>query len=291
MDVSIIVVNYNTLKITEACLKSIHEFTFNISYEIILVDNDSTDGSCDFFREYQNITFIQSSENLGFGKANNLGVEYATGDYFFLLNSDTILIENSIKKMFDFYKNNLEQLNIGALGCILKNEFMGNINSGGYFPSAKNYIKSYIRKPVPIFEIGNVKGEYLLIDFVTGADIFISKEIYNRIGGFDEDFFLYYEETDLQKRLANLGYKNYLFTRTNIIHLEGGSDIGNNVISNFKRITIHRSRNLYLKKHDKNAFFYFVFDLFVNIFRLFDRKFSKKENITFVRENIKSYFK
>lgn len=292
MKVSVIIVNYNTKDITNNCIDSIIYQTKDIEYEIILVDNASTDGSKEYFEKRNDIVYIYSNENLGFGRANNLGAKKTKGDYVFLLNSDTLLIENSIKKMFDFYVQNSERLSIGALGCILKNKLLENINSGGCFPSAKNYIKSYIRKPMPIFEIGNnIKGDYLPIDFVTGADLFIAKEAYGKIGGFDEHFFLYYEETDLQKRLANLGYKNYLFLGTSIIHFEGGSDNGNNMISNFKRITIHKSRNRFLRKHDKNTIFYFVFDLFANIFRLFDKKFSKKENITFVRENVKSYFK
>ena len=101
MQVSIIVVNYNTKDITENCIASIITQTKDVEYEIILVDNASVDGSKEYFKNRKEICYIYSNENLGFGKANNLGAEKAKGELLFLLNSDTILIENSIKKMYD----------------------------------------------------------------------------------------------------------------------------------------------------------------------------------------------
>ena len=101
--VSIIIVNYNTKQLTLNCLKSIYEYTKDIDFEIIVVDNASSDGSVEAIREsFPIVNVIGSNENLGFGRANNLGAKYAQGKYLFLLNSDTLLIENSIKKLYDF---------------------------------------------------------------------------------------------------------------------------------------------------------------------------------------------
>ena len=108
MDVSIIIVNYNTLELTKNTIDSVNEKTKDLNYEIILVDNASTDGSVEFFeKEYKNkIIFIKNDENLGFGRANNRGIKIAKGKYVFLLNSDTLLINNAIKILFDFMEKN-----------------------------------------------------------------------------------------------------------------------------------------------------------------------------------------
>lgn len=288
VQVSVIIVNYNTKQMTNECIESIIAYTNGLNYEIILVDNGSSDGSKEFFEKKEGIVYIYSNENLGFGRANNLGAEKATGNYLFLLNSDTLLFDNSIKKMLDFFTLNQNVLKIGALGCILIDDNKSMINSGGFFPCSKNYIKSFFRIPVPIFSI-SLKEEYQLIDFVTGADLMIDKDLFKKIGGFDENFFLYYEETDLQKRIADLGYQNYLLTTTNIIHLEGGSDLGGKT-SNFKRIVIHESRNRYLSKHDKKYYKkYVIVDFFMNIARFIISDYTLKEKITFFKANLKSY--
>ena len=127
------------------------------------------------------------------------------------------------------------------------------------------------------------------IDFVTGADLLISKAKYEQVGGFDERFFLYYEETDLQKRLVNLGYQNYLFNGTKIIHLEGGSDLGASRVSNQKRIFIHTSRNLYLKLHDKNYQKYVKADMIAHLGRLLSRNYTWNEKLKFLKTILKTY--
>ena len=114
--VSIIIINYNTKLLTLDCLKSIYQHTKDIDFEVIVVDNASSDGSAEAIREsFPIVKVIEPNENLGFGRANNLGAKYAKGEYLFLLNSDTLLIENSIKKLYDFYIENEEKLHIGVL--------------------------------------------------------------------------------------------------------------------------------------------------------------------------------
>ena len=101
MDVSIIIVNYNTKELTAACINSIFQYTEGVEFEVILVDNASTDGSREFFRKDTRIILIESEINLGFGRANNLGYEYSHGKYVFLLNSDTYLLNNAVKIFYD----------------------------------------------------------------------------------------------------------------------------------------------------------------------------------------------
>ena len=128
--VSIIIVNYNTKELTLNCIGSIIEFTINLRYEIIVVDNSSCDGSCEAI-------IVESNTNLGFGKANNLGAKYANGEFLFFLNSDCLLIENTIKKMHDYFEIN-KNTNIGAIGCILLDK-------------EKKINTSYQRFPTPHF--------------------------------------------------------------------------------------------------------------------------------------------
>lgn len=116
MDVSVIVVNYNTRQLTDDCISSIVDKTKNVSYEIILVDNHSTDGSREFFTNDSRVHYVYSNENLGFGRANNLGVEKARGKYLFLLNSDTVLLNDAISMLF----SKMEELSdVGCLGTML----------------------------------------------------------------------------------------------------------------------------------------------------------------------------
>lgn len=289
MQVSVIIVNYNTKQLTLNCIESIYKHTCDVDFEIIVVDNASSDGTVEAVEvAFPEVRVIKSSENLGFGRANNLGAKYAKGEFLLLLNSDTLLVENSIQKMLDFYLTNQDFLNVGAIGCILTDEWGNSINSGGVFPKSNNYIRSYIGRVSESFTIDETV-EYQQIDFVTGADLFISKQCYDGVSGFDESFFLYYEETDLQRRLVDLGYQNYLFNRTKIIHLEGGSDLGKK-ISNFKRMIIHQSRNRYLRKHDSRNYYKYVFvDFFINIGRFIKLDYSLAEKISFLKSTIKSY--
>ena len=117
MDVSIIIVNYNTKELTAACINSIFQYTEGVEFEVILVDNASTDGSREFFRKDTRIILIESEINLGFGRANNLGYEYSHGKYVFLLNSDTYLLNNAVKIFYD--RMSVLPQTVACLGCML----------------------------------------------------------------------------------------------------------------------------------------------------------------------------
>lgn len=267
MDVSIIIVNYNTKEITLNCIESILKYTKNIKYEIILVDNASSDGSKETFQKRRDIKYIYNSNNLGFGKANNIGAQIATGSYLFLLNSDTIIIDNVISKFFHYMVNNKEIVSCGANLINSEREITyshGNFpslieefSSIGFYKFYNNYYRNHISLAKKITE-GNIEN----VDYICGADIFIKKSIFDKLGGFDEDYFMYYEETDLFYRLKQLGYKARLLADTNIIHLEGASTIQlRNKPSLNKFKMLYKSKILYYRKN-KPSFYIPIVRLF-----------------------------
>lgn len=250
VEVSIIIVNYNTYELLLDCIKSIKANTSKLNYEIIVVDNCSPDRNIEQLNTiYSDVKLILNSENSGFGSANNLGNKYANGKYIFLLNSDTILIDNSIYTLYHFMRNNTS---VGACGgnlCDAKlnpatsfTRFMPSIKSDLdylFFSSfskllfSKNVNYSYHNEP---FEIaGNISG----------ADLMLLKSAYDEIGGFDEEFFMYYEETDLLARLRKAGYTTYIVPQSKIIHLEGASES----LQARKLTWTHESKKKYYKKH------------------------------------------
>lgn len=245
MDVSIVIVNYNTKILLTDCLYSIYENTTEVEFEVIVVDNASSDGSKEYIeRLFPKVRWFENQYNLGFGIANNFGAKKANGKYLFLLNSDTILKNNAVKLFWDYAeceKNNL----VGAIGCWLRNSEGEICSSYGFFPSVKKefeYLLGRLKKR-------NSESPVILdVDYITGADIFIKKDLFNKVGGFDPNFFMYYEETDLQFRLSSLNWKRRLITSPQIIHLEGGS-FGKNGLT-FKRFVMaQRSYNYFLRKH------------------------------------------
>lgn len=255
IDVTIIIVNYNTKKLTIDCIKSIIEFTKDVVYEIIVVDNASIDDTCHEIRKlFPDIKLIESEINLGFGKANNLGATYANGKYLFFLNPDCLLLENSIFKFFNYFETNNYDEKLGVIGCTLIDKF--NIMNTSYqkFPTpCRNIRKIIISRLNSLFKTKFIeKGSqnYKLnnsneVDFITGADLFIPLKIFNKLNGFDPIFFMYFEETDLQKRLSQLSLKRVILNDTNIIHLEGGSN--NSKLSTTTLFV--DSQFKYIKKH------------------------------------------
>lgn len=257
MDVSIIIVNYNTKDLLKDCIESILLQTIDIEYEIIIVDNDSHDGSVEMLREeYPVVKVIEAGENLGFGRANNLGMKGAKGKYFFLLNSDTLLLNNAVKAFYD----QAEKLS----GQYMKTPVLGSILLG----RDKKPCHSYGKFQTPGQELLNITAKYLRflkrkellspervadskpVDYITGADLFLPRRAFEETGGFDPDFFMYCEEVDWQRRLADKGYVRLIVDGPEIIHLEGGSDASVTKTWSPSRLgRLYRSQRLYRKKH------------------------------------------
>ena len=281
MDVSVIIVTYNTLQMTDECITSIVEKTKRVSYEIILVDNASTDGSKEFFEKDDRVTYIYNEENYGFGKANNVGASVAKGKYLFFLNSDTYLINDAIDKLFETRLSMSK--NVGFIGGVLYDK-CGVLNGyGAPFPSMKNaLLNSYFlnrHHHMPPLHFNSGLKE---IDYVVGADMFVSKELFNALNGFDERFFMYFEEADLQKRASERGYINYIIEGPRVCHFDGGST-GKTSLK--KNTLIDRSLMLYMKLHNSIIIFnIFRFIYIIPRFSVFfKRRGGYKDKLNYIR--------
>ena len=249
MKVSVIIVNYNTLHVLRPCLESIIEQTAGIDYEIIVVDNGSTDGSIEALSGDNRVILIPTGENLGFGRANNRGVEQAKGDYIFFLNSDTLLKNNAVKMLYDFAQQ--YQGKLGALGCILEDRQGNRIHSYGPFPKMGNDFHKFLWIPIlkglrlyhqPAIEYPE---HWMKVDYVTGADLFVSRQVLDECGSFHPAFFMYYEESEMQHRFHLHSYDNVLLNGPEIVHLEGeGGKAGKQ--SKFIRDTYRQERSLFI---------------------------------------------
>jgi GT2 family glycosyltransferase len=267
MIVSIIIVNYNTTKLLLNCLFSIKKQTQNIDYEIIVVDNASTEVLDAITINFPEVILIKLQQNIGFGKANNKGIEIAKGQYVFLLNSDTILLNNAIKNFADFMSNQKTD-KIGAIGGqLLEIDRVTKNHSSSAFPSFKaefkeevNRISRVLLKKDILIKPNEKRIRYdqnfIEVDYVTGADLFMPSSVLKEIGIFDPQFFMYYEETDLQKRMQNAGYKRLIIANTKIVHLEGGSFDTTKKISGKRLLMIEESKFKYFKKHKSTVPYY-----------------------------------
>ncbi|MFW9929157.1 MAG: glycosyltransferase family 2 protein [Candidatus Thorarchaeota archaeon] len=293
MDVSIIIVNYNTRELTLQCLESIYKKTINIDFEVIMVDNASSDNSVNIIKErFPQIKIIESNENLGFGKANNLGIKVAVGKYVFLLNPDTIFLNNAPKLFYNYMEENNKKGTIGCVGTMLLDADKNSNVSFGYFPTIKNEIGYIFKKIFKRFKadksLVSVKTENTTsfnVDFVSGADLFIPRKVLEEVGGFDKQFFMFYEETDLQKRMSDKNLKRIIIKEPQIIHLEGGSFSGATSFSFSKFVMSQKSLNYYIDKHFKGID-YFIFRIgiiFIRMTVLFDSRFSFKERFNAFR--------
>lgn len=226
MDVSIIIVNYNTLNFVRNCIESIINKTKDIDYEIIIVDNASTDGSKEYFIEDFRVKYIYSEKNLGFGLANNEGIKVATGRNIFLLNPDTLLLNNAIKILSNFLDENPQ---IGCCGGNLYNNDMQPIHS--YSMMLPSYIWEINLLCGGIIEKMiwgknaqfNYTGQPRKVGYICGADMMLKFDTLKQVGYFSDKFFLYYEDTELSYRIKQAGYEIVSLPDAKIQHLVGKS--------------------------------------------------------------------
>lgn len=216
---SILIVNYNGRRYLQDCFNSIYTKCASINFEIIVVDNNSTDESVLFIEEnYPEINLIKSSENLGFAKGNNLASKHANGDFLLLLNNDTILLDN-IEPAISILKNDTT---IGAVGIKMLDENKKYLPSVGKFPKALQLIKfSFLENKRTDFISGSFSKKQYKVDWVTGAFLLTSKVIYEKVNGLDEDYFMYVEDVDFCKKVTNLGKKIVFLPNLSYIHFVG----------------------------------------------------------------------
>lgn len=262
MDVSIIIVNYNTPLLLFDCINSIVEHTKTINYEIIVVDNASADNSCEYIAaNFPNVKLIRNIQNKGFGNANNDGASISKGDYLFFLNSDTVLISPAIE-IFYYYMICNPKVGL-CCGNLFKPDLQPNYSYNQSFPSLKEiffYRLGFIKNS----DIFNKTETIKPVLNVIGADMFVSRKLFFDIGRFDKDFFMYVEDTELSYRFFKAGYISVNIPDAKIIHLQGASSA-----SRFKVQMEIDGFILFFRKHSTNNLlkFYLLIELLLSIFK------------------------
>jgi GT2 family glycosyltransferase len=218
--ISILVLNHNGKHLLKPCLESIFGQTFT-DYEVIVVDNNSNDGSAEYIKEnFTNITLIENPENLGFAGGNNMGIKACAGEWIFFLNNDTILEKNCLEFLAKYIENKkTEQLVFMPL--MLKADSPELIDSAGDMLYPWGYAYRYDAVPANKPEFSESKEIALAC---CGAAVF-NRELIEKLNGFDEDFFLYYEDVDLSLRARHLGAEIWLIPQAKVFH-KGSATVG-----------------------------------------------------------------
>lgn len=250
--VSIIIVNYNSSEYLVKCLDSIArlEKTYFVLDKIVVVDNSSDQRNQYMLEERKEIYLIKNNKNEGFAKACNQGADETKSDYILFLNPDTILFEDTLDRSVECYEKQKNK-GIGVLGVQILNEHNEITKTCSRFP--KNFY--FFAKCMGINRIVQSWNQFMLewdhkeskkVDEVIGAYFFVSRDIFQLLNGFDERFFVYYEEVDFCYRLMQKGYYSYYYADAAIVHLVGGASKNVKSLRLFYEL---RSRILYMQKH------------------------------------------
>ena len=262
MKLSIVILNYNVRYFLETCIKSVQEAIKNIDAEIIVVDNASTDGSKEMMQQiFPDVKYIYLTENTGFPKGNNIGVEAAKGEFVCILNPDTIVAEDCFEKLLESYKT---LPNAGIIGCHLIDGI------GNFLPESKRGI------PTPWVAFTKVVGLYRLfpnskkfnqyyaqhieedevakVDILVGAFMLLKKDYYQQVGGFDEGCFMYADDIDLSYSITKQNKHNYYVPTTSVMHFKGESTLKDGLyMKRFKE-----AMQFFYTKHFKKSYFFNV---------------------------------
>ncbi|MEI8361072.1 MAG: glycosyltransferase family 2 protein [bacterium] len=225
MDISIVIVNYNTRVKLVNCLESIYKYFKKISFEVIVVDNCSIERIDDLSGSYLNLRIVNNNVNLGMGGGNNVGIKLALGDFVLILNPDTEIISSDFDKMLNYLKS---AKNIGLIGPALiypdgekqkscykfprlmmpfyRRTFLGNFNQA--------YIRNYLYED-------NDLEQPLDVDWIMGSCLLMPRSVLEKLGGFDERFFMYFEDTDMCRRIKNLGLRVVYYPLIKVVHHHG----------------------------------------------------------------------
>jgi GT2 family glycosyltransferase len=258
---SIILVSYNTQQLTENCLRSLISHIDLNNVEIIIVDNASSDNSVDMIREkFTNVILIENDQNLGFSKANNIGINHSKGDNILLLNTDTIIIEDFVLPILEYLKNNND---VGILGCRVLNGDRTlqytcwnppNILTGLSFFTV-DIIKN-IFNPLSYWKYMKYWDHSAVRDVacISGCFMWIRREVLNTFGGLDENIFMYYEDSEFCMRIRkHSDYRVVYYPSTSIVHLGGASGDGREPDSKILKYC-YKSFNHYLKVTNGKAY-------------------------------------
>jgi O-antigen biosynthesis protein len=254
LQLSVIIVNYNVKYFLEQCLFSVLKACRNISAEVIVVDNHSTDGSRELLEaKFPAVYFNWHSCNTGFAKANNLALATAKGEYVLFLNPDTIVPEDCFEKCLAFFQQHPQA---GAMGIKMidgSGKFLKESKRAFPSPLTSLYKLSGLAKLFPHskivarYHLGHLSAdETHEVDVLAGAFMFIPRRVLQEVGSFDETFFMYGEDVDLSYRIQKAGYKNYYYAGSTIIHFKGESTKKGSL--NYVRL-FYSAMSLFVKKH------------------------------------------
>jgi GT2 family glycosyltransferase len=254
MDLSVIIVNYNVKYFLEQCLQSVRIAMKGVEGEVFVVDNSSVDGSVALVqKKFPEVKLLKNDKNLGFSKANNQAISQAKGEYILLLNPDTLVEEDTLKKCIDYMDANEKT---GALGVKMidgKGNFLPESKRGLPTPKVAFYKIFCLSK---LFPRSKKFGKYHLtylnkneihdVDVLSGAFMMLRKTVIDEIGMLDETFFMYGEDIDLSYRIKKAGYQNVYFPKTRIIHYKGESTKKNSI--NYVYV-FYNAMIIFAKKH------------------------------------------
>lgn len=267
MKLSIIIVNYNVKYFLEQCLHSVFKATQNISAEVFVVDNNSVDGSCVMVQEkFPDVILIENKDNVGFSKANNQAMRIAKGEYFLLLNPDTVVEEDTFTKVVQFMDETPDAGGLGVKMIDGKGSFLPESKRGlptpmvafykifglsSLFPKSKIFSK---------YHLGYLSNNQIHeIEILAGAFMLMRKTALDKVGLLDEDYFMYGEDIDLSYRIIKGGYKNYYYPNTTIIHYKGESTKKGSI--NYVRV-FYNAMIIFARKHfskgNANLFSFFI---------------------------------
>lgn len=232
MKLSIIIVNYNTHKITLNCLKSIEKHPYKEKFEVYLIDNGSSDGSVDTFRKFKprnfKFIFIENDSNLGFSKANNIGIKKSKGEYKFLLNSDTILKDNALDKLMEFAVSHSQA---GVIAPRLLNEDLSVQDSVFRLPTLLRTLRQYWLNEKGLLDKYAPQGKDVIeVEAVVGAAFLITPLALEKVGLLNEKYFMFFEDLDYCREVRKANLKIYYLPFVEVIHLHGKS--GKNISEN-----------------------------------------------------------
>ncbi len=254
VEVSVVIVNYNVRYFLETALYSVYRAVQGVDAEVIVVDNNSQDDSCDMVRTlFPNVKLIANTDNPGFGVANNQGISVAKGRFVLLLNPDTIITESTLTDCIAFMQNHADA---GALGVHMINGdgvYLRESKRGLPTPAVSFYKMSGL---INLFPRSKIFGQYYLghmpedepvvSDILSGAFMFVRREAFDVAGLFDEEFFMYGEDIDLSYRFVKSGFTNYYLGRTPIIHFKGESTKKGSL--NYV-IVFYKAMEIFARKH------------------------------------------
>jgi len=271
---SIIIVNYNGGEYILKTLESIEKHPPSLPFEIIVVDNASTDGSCEkVAKSFPSVHLLRLEENIGFGRANNLGVENSSGDLILFLNNDTYVTEDALDSMAEFLKNP----KVGAVGCKLlygNGKFQLSFGKDkSFFREIKDKFLGRLLEKFYAFRLRGKKTSFE-VDWLCGACIMTRRDVIKTVGGFDETFFLYMEDVDWCKRVREAGYRVLYTTEAEIFHF-----VGKSVEKEKKRVNWEskKSRILFYRKH-RLRWEISLLKVYYKFLALFNREYRKLES-------------